>query len=162
MKNPTQQPMPIARKRGLLVRELNDEVLVYDLNRDKAHCLNASAALVWRQCDGRTQISEITQAIQTTSGAALDIDTVRLAIEQLKRAHLIEGASVGDASTSRLSRRDLIKRVGIAAAVALPLVTTIVAPSAFGAASCLATGATCTSNSQCCNGTCTPVLNTCN
>lgn len=154
--------MPIARKQGLLVRELNDEVLVYDLNRDKAHCLNESAALVWGQCDGRTQISEITQTIQSTSGAALDVDTVRLAIEQLRRAHLIDGASLGDASPPRLSRRELIKKVGIAAALALPLVTTIVAPSAFGAASCLATGAICTSNSQCCNGICTPVLNTCN
>lgn len=154
MKNPTQQPMPTARKEGLLVRELNDEVLVYDLHRDKAHCLNTTAALVWRQCDGRTRISEITQAIQSASGGSLDADAVWLAIEQLKRAHLIDAATARESSSPRLSRRELIKKAGIAAAVALPLVTTIMAPRAVEAATCLPPNAACTTNGQCCNGTC--------
>ena len=34
------EPLPVARQKDLIVRELSDEVLVYDLNTDKAHCLN--------------------------------------------------------------------------------------------------------------------------
>jgi hypothetical protein len=154
MKNPAQQRMPTARQEGLLVRELNDEVLVYDLERHKAHCLNTTAALVWRRCDGQTRISEITQAIQSASGRSLDDDAVWFAIEQLKRAHLIDAATVRESGSPRLSRRELIKKVGIAAAVALPLVTSIAAPTAVEAATCLPPNAACTANAQCCNGTC--------
>ena len=32
--------LPLARKDKLVVRELADEVLVYDLTRNKAFCLN--------------------------------------------------------------------------------------------------------------------------
>lgn len=157
MKNPAQQAMPTARQEGLLVRELDNEVLVYDLHRHKAHCLNTTAALVWRRCDGRTPTSEITQAIQSASGASLDDDAVWFAIEQLERAHLIDAATVGESNSHRLSRRELIKKVGIAAAVALPLVTSIVTPTAVEAASCLNTGGACSPvgpNAACCSGTC--------
>ncbi|MBV9278705.1 MAG: hypothetical protein JOZ41_01360, partial [Chloroflexi bacterium] len=43
---------PRARKNGLIVRELEDEVLVYDLERHRAHCLNRAAGLVWKHADG--------------------------------------------------------------------------------------------------------------
>ena len=146
--------MPTARQKGLLVREINDEVLIYDLNRDKAHCLNATAALVWRRCDGRTRISEITQAIQSASGRRLDDDAVWFAIRQLQRAHLIDAATFRESGSPRLSRRDLIKKAGIAAAVALPLVTSITAPRVVEAATCFAPNAACTADGQCCNGDC--------
>lgn len=154
MKHPTQQAMPTARKEGLLVRELDDDLLVYDLHRHKAHCLNTSAALVWRQCDGQTRVSEITRAIQSASRGSLDDDAVWFAIKQLKRAHLIDGATARESGSPTLSRRELIKKVGIAAAVALPLVTSIVAPRAVEAATCKPPNAACTANGECCNGTC--------
>ena len=40
---------PVARKSGLVVQEMPDEVLVYDLNSNKAHCLNQTAASVWKK-----------------------------------------------------------------------------------------------------------------
>ena len=50
---------PFARKREghLVIDELPDEVLVYDLDRHKAHCLNQTAALVWQHCDGKMAIA---------------------------------------------------------------------------------------------------------
>ena len=50
---------PRRRKKGLAVQKLAKEVLVYDLERHRAHCLNEAAALVWRQCDGETSVSDI-------------------------------------------------------------------------------------------------------
>ena len=50
---------PHARKEGLVVKELPDELLVYDLERHRAHCLNPTAALVWKHSDGQTSVEEI-------------------------------------------------------------------------------------------------------
>jgi hypothetical protein len=44
----TRALMPRARRDELVVEELDDETLVYDLERHKARCLNHTAALVWR------------------------------------------------------------------------------------------------------------------
>jgi hypothetical protein len=43
---------PEARKDGLVIQDLPEEILVYDLNTNKAHCLNQTAAYVWQACDG--------------------------------------------------------------------------------------------------------------
>ena len=51
MKNASR--LPHARTDNLVIRELDDETLVYDMERDEAHCLNQTAALVWKQCDGK-------------------------------------------------------------------------------------------------------------
>jgi hypothetical protein len=48
------QPIPEAWEEGLVVQEMPDEVLGYDLDRHRSHCPNHPAALVWRHCDGRT------------------------------------------------------------------------------------------------------------
>ena len=54
------KPMkPQVRKDGLVVKELPEEMLVYDLERHRAHCLNQTAALVWKHCDGQTSAKEI-------------------------------------------------------------------------------------------------------
>ena len=55
---------PRARKQGLLIERLPDEVLVYDLDRKKAHCLNGSAALIWNHCDGKTSVEGISRILQ--------------------------------------------------------------------------------------------------
>ena len=51
--------MPRARQDELVVEELPDETLVYDLKRHEAHCLNRTSALAWRRCDGRTTVAEV-------------------------------------------------------------------------------------------------------
>jgi hypothetical protein len=35
--------MPRAREAGFIVRELEDETLVYDADTDRAHCLNQNS-----------------------------------------------------------------------------------------------------------------------
>ena len=48
----------MARQNGLVVQEMPGEVLVYDLDSNKAHCLNESAATVWRSCDGNNSVAD--------------------------------------------------------------------------------------------------------
>ena len=63
---------PIARKNGLVVQEVPDEVLVYDLDTNKAHCLNKTAAAVWQSCDGKTSVPEIAKFLSSEMGTKVD------------------------------------------------------------------------------------------
>ena len=58
------QPLPKARKSQLVTKEVGGEMLVYDRNSDEAHCLNATAARVWANCDGLTTIEEMAQLLE--------------------------------------------------------------------------------------------------
>ena len=126
---------PKRRQRGLLVRALPTEVLVYDTERHEAHCLNRSAALVWEQCDGMTPPAAMAPKLATVLGGAIDEDIVGHALDQLATFHLLEAESPARAPSERISRRDLIQRLGLAASVVLPLVSSIAAPSPSQAAS---------------------------
>src|SRR5260370_34264930 len=83
--------LPCSRTDNLVIRELDDETLVYDIERDEAHCLNQTAALVWKQCDGKTTAPEAVQSLRSTLGRSLDTDIVWLAVKQIRSFHLVDG-----------------------------------------------------------------------
>jgi hypothetical protein len=148
---------PLARKEGLVVQEMPEEVLVYDTNTNKAHCLNKTAAFVWKSCDGSHSINDIAGLMQKEFGANVPDDLVWLAIDQLGKDDLLESAE--EAPVSGLSRREVIRRVGIASVIALPVVASLVAPSsALAAVSCgCINAAACATQTGCaslvnCNG----------
>ncbi len=154
MKQSSNKLRPQARSEGLVVKDLPEEVLVYDLARDKAHCLNHSAAAIWRRCDGRTTLSQITSAIKQETGSPIDEQFVLLALEQLGRDHLLEERVEWPAAIPRMTRREAVRRIGIGAVIAIPLVTTIIAPTPAQAATCKAPGVACSTSAQCCSGFC--------
>ena len=63
MKTNHRQQKPLARNEGLVIKELPDELLIYDTETDRAHCLNETAAFVWLRCDGRKSLAEITREL---------------------------------------------------------------------------------------------------
>lgn len=138
--------MPRARREGLVVRELADEVVVYDLRRHEAHCLNTVAAAVWRACDGNTGVQEIAGRLGLVPGAREAEPLVWIALDRLAGAHLLEGDPRGFAG----SRRALLGRLGAAAALCLPVVTTLLVPEPAAAATCVPLGQPCSASSQCC------------
>jgi hypothetical protein len=150
---------PKAREDGLVVRELPGEVLIYDLERHKAHCLNQTAAAVWRHCDGETSPTEIGYRLAREFSTPVDEDVVWLALEELGTLSLIDGAVVRP--TPGLSRAQVLRRLGVAtAAIAVPSVLSIAVPTASAAAcgtvSC-PNSAFCVSNQPSCP-TCTSSL----
>lgn len=150
--------LPRARAGAeLVVQELPGEVLVYDERRQKAHCLNECAALVWRRCDGKTTVAEMIAALER-HGLAADAEVVALALTELRRANLLDDQDDDAPATQALSRsrRRALKRLGMVAgvALALPIVQSIVAPSIAEAASCLPRGGPCNANNQCCSRLC--------
>jgi hypothetical protein len=152
---------PRARKEGLLVQELPDEVLVYDLERHKAHCLNPTAALVWKHCDGRTTVSEMVQLLEKSLETSVDEDVVWCALNQLEKDHLLGDKVAWPVGMERISRRTLIRRVGMAA-VLLPLITTITAPTAqAGTSNCVPQGGACSGAGLPCCGAFTCIGGAC-
>ncbi|MFN2578344.1 MAG: PqqD family protein [Pyrinomonadaceae bacterium] len=154
MKADSRQTRPLARKEGLVIEELSDEVLIYDLERDRAHCLNQTAAFVWQRCNGRKSARDITRELSSTVGERLDDKIVWLALHQLKRNHLLIDAPIPPAKVVGMDRREMVRALGLTAAVAIPVVASIVAPTpAEAATGCASAGQPCGgSNPACCSG----------
>jgi hypothetical protein len=152
--NEIHERLPRARRSQLVSREVAGELLVYDRNSNQAHCLNSTAAMVWARCDGTTTISEMAQLLEAEMNVPVADQIVWLALEQLRESHLLQGPPAKSARLERMPRRVMMKRLGVTAAVTLPLVSSIVAPTAAAAATCRPNGSPCAVDSQCCSNNC--------
>src|SRR5689334_9384226 len=120
---------PVARTEGLLTEDLEDELLVYDSRTDVAFSLNPSAALVWRNCDGKRSPRDLVRVLEKDLGGVADEDMVLVALDSLVEHGLIEsGYECRDPSATRINRRRFIGRVGVAAA-AVPVVASMAVPA---------------------------------
>ncbi len=149
---------PSARREGLVVTELRNELLVYDRESHRAHCLNPTAALVFKHSDGNTSVAELSRLLSRELDAPADEGLVWLSLERLARASLLETRPTPPPTAEGWSRRDLVRRAGLAAAL-LPAVSSILAPkSAEAAASCVTSCAGRPPGTPCFN---TPPCGTC-
>lgn len=119
---------PKARKEKLIIKEIDNETLVYDLENDQAHCLNSTAARVWQLCDGLISVSEIAQLLDEPTETKADETVVWLALDQLQKFDLLEEALSAPAHLAGLNRRQWVRNVGMAA-IALPVIMSIAAPT---------------------------------
>jgi hypothetical protein len=158
MRKVLEQQLPVARKEGLLIEKLPDEVLVYDLDRKKAHCLNQTAALIWNHCDSETSVGDLLRILQNQSAKKVEENVVWYGLQQLNKSSLIEAGLKFPDDSVRFSRRELVKRIGVA--VSIPLVISIIAPKASAALSCA--GTPCTGAGQgTCNAPCQCITSVC-
>lgn len=141
---------PVARTESLIVKEVDGEMLVYDLTTDKAHCLNDTAARVWKNCDGRKSVSEISAVLSAESNTSVKDEVVWLALDQLEKFKLLEEAPARPAFLAGMTRRQMVARLGIVA-VALPAIVAIVAPDAQAQNSQIQPGGCCTNRTECAN-----------
>lgn len=127
--------LPIAKNTGLATEEVAGETLVYDLKRHRVHRLNRAASAVWKYCDGTTTVAEMAEKLHNDTGLPADEALVRLALKQLRHAGLIECEAEVKPAERLPTRREIAKRLSIPAALALPLVSSIMAPTPAMAAS---------------------------
>jgi hypothetical protein len=124
---------PIARPDQFIIEEVGHDVIVYDRTTKKAHNLNPSVTWIWRQCDGKTDIDQLSarfdRHFNTTDGA----DLVLAGLEQLKTAGLleIEGNLLSSQIGPMISRRSALA----AGSAIFPLIATVLVPSAAAAKS---------------------------
>lgn len=116
---------PMARRTDIIVQALGDGVLVYDEQRDAAHSLNAAAAVVYEHADGTRSVDELAIVLGERLGVPRDGALVEVALRELQGAGLLEAPAV---QVRGVSRRELVRRLGIAAA-ALPIVVSVGAPT---------------------------------
>jgi hypothetical protein len=145
------EALPLARKESLVIKEVDNETLIYDLETDQAHCLNETAARVWRSCDGRSTPQEIATNLATEGNKPVDGGVVWLALEQLDRFKLLATSPSKPANLSGISRRRMVRTLGVAA-IALPMITSLVVPVAaqVGSPSCCLNPNDCLPT-QCCD-----------
>lgn len=141
---------PEARQEGLVIQDMPEEILVYDLDTNKAHCLNQTAAFVWKACNGENTVSDISELFSRQSSDPINEDFVWLAIDQLNEKNLLK--SDVKSKFHGESRRSVIKKIGLAAVVALPIVASLAAPTsvlAVSSCACINNNAQCTAQSGC-------------
>ena len=122
---------PKARRKDVIVHELEGEVLIYDLNTNEAFSLNQTSAKVWQKCDGQKSPEKIAEEIN------IPAEMVMFAINDLQSKNLLEANHLP--KNEWISRRAIIK-LGIAFGVGVPTITSLIAPVASMAASGLACG----------------------
>ena len=112
------------------VETLHGELCIYEWTTKTVHALNPAAARVWEMCDGVTTVDDMIAAARRNSPGAELI--VQHALAQFERAGLLEQGTLAGVAPV-VSRRAMLRRIGVAAAI--PVVTSIVAPTPLAAQS---------------------------
>jgi hypothetical protein len=128
--------LPRTRKEGLLVHEVGQEIVIYDVQRHQAHSLNPMAAAIWRCCDSCTSVSEIVTRVKEEVSPEASEPMIWTALEWFTKAHLLQEPF--KAPDNATSRREFTSKAAMAAGatVLLPLITSIAAPTPVEATSC--------------------------
>ena len=168
--------LPKSRTKDLVVQELEKELLIYDLNNNKAFCLNETIALIWQHADGNNSANDISELLSRKLNSIVTDDFVLLGLDQLKKDNLLENGNDIEINFNGLNRRQVIKKIGFASMIALPLISSVIAPTSAMAASCalfapgtINTGGCFTSpvdcnlnfGPQCCSGMATNIASPC-
>jgi len=140
--------LPVARTSDLVVQYSGNEVLIYDLEIDKAYCLNETSTIVYQSCDGKTNFEDLRAKSNFTD------EIIYLALDGLKEAELLDESEDHISPFNDLSRRAAIRKIATASVVALPVIASLVAPSAVSAQSCKANGQSCNFSAECCSRFC--------
>jgi len=118
---------PKARVEGLTTIERGDSLFVHDGENGRTHELNATAAAVYKACDGQADPAELATRLTGSPSGADGEDLVLSALSQLGRAGLLESAFPAPPGVTR--------RRFVGTSLMAPLIITVVTPGRAAAAS---------------------------
>lgn len=164
---------PKARLENIIVQEVETETLICDLTENRVFCLNSTAGEVWKLCDGKTNIWQIADKLSRRTNSLANEELVLLTLRELSSKRLLSQKIETSQLFGNLSRRDVVKKIGLTSMIALPIITSVLMPQAVNAQSAsLVNGQSCSSNSQClssfcadsvcCSGACNGICERCN
>jgi nucleotide-binding universal stress UspA family protein len=140
---------------GLLRHELDGQVLVYDARDDRVHLLDTTTGHVFELLEQGDRSREgIVSELATRMNSVASESLLDLSLEELRNADLLADGASGLTPLSEITRRDLLRKVGLAGAAALlvPAITTLTATSAYAQATCVALGQLCAAGGvPCCH-----------
>lgn len=120
--------LPRSRRNEIVVQEMDNEVLIYDLSINKAFALNETAAAIFQACDGNTSFADLKNTTKFTD------EIIFLTLDELKKESLLDDDSYVSPFAG-MKRREVIKKIGLTTMFALPIVASLVAPTALMASS---------------------------
>jgi len=154
--------VPVRRTTGLLESQVGDELVLYDVEDDRAHALNASALSLWRACDGTADVAALAGRL------ALDPELIWHGLRELDRQGLFISTLPAGTGDRRIGRREMLKKVAVGSAIglAVPTILSVIAADPAAAATCKTAGQACTGGQNNCigaaQGNCCAGLKCCN
>lgn len=133
--------LPQAKTKNIVVQNLDKEILIYDLIHNRAFCLNETAANIFNACDGRKTFEDLKRTHSYSD------ELIDFSLGELSKKNLLEDDY--ESRFGNFSRREIVKRIGLGTVAALPVIASLVAPSAANA------GSTCPPGSPNANGVAT-------
>ncbi len=131
--NTLYRPQAVSSK--FVIQELPDELLLYNLETNKVFALNQTSALVWQNCDGNKTVTEIAKDLEKNLSQFVPDELVWLTLERLQSENLIKKDEESSLKDIMINRREILKKAGATTLVALPLISSLVAPKAVNAQS---------------------------
>ncbi|MFV0387852.1 MAG: PqqD family protein [Pyrinomonadaceae bacterium] len=128
---------PAARSKDLIIRRFEDETVIYDISTQNALYLNETSAHIWELCDGKRSVEEIRRELWTHYDTAVSTEYVSLTLYQLQKDKLLKDSVEMERFVKKYSGRTAIRLLKVRTLMALPRITSVIAPTAL-AASCLA------------------------
>ncbi len=113
---------PKSKNDDLIVQSVGNELLIFNLKSNQAFSLNETTKTIYQACDGKTSFAELNYKYNYSD------DLIFLALDQLKKNDLIEDSY--QTRFSAVSRRDVIRKIGFASIIALPVISAITVPTA--------------------------------
>jgi hypothetical protein len=140
----------LAPRPDVLDLDLGDGLILYDPERSLVHHLNASAAEIWRRCDGRRPVSAVATDLAVKYGVPMEQmgKQVRLAIWRFDSLGVVretspegsprpsttkDGTTQAPNGRKMLDRWKLIRRTSVTAGTAgwvVPIIRTVAATPA--------------------------------
>lgn len=143
---------------GLLRHPLDKQVIVYDSRDDRVHLLDPTTGCVLELLEeGGWTPDEITAEITARLDVSPNPGFLALALEELRKAGLLDSSSAPVAPMVDVTRRDLVRKLAMtgAAALLVPAVATLTATRGYAQGSGqLGAGRACTLPGECISGDC--------
>ena len=106
------------------IQVIGQETLVYDELRHQAWSLNNVSACIWHLCDGQKTVEQIAAAAGAELAAPVTAEIVLLTLAELRERNLLDAETVTALPTG-VSRREMLGRAGLAAALLLPIIDSV-------------------------------------
>lgn len=119
--------LPKARTSEIVVQDVDDELLIYNLKTNEAHHLNKTISMVWQNCDGKTSYAEMSAILSRELGEEVEADFVWIALKELEKIELL-GEIDPAGGFENLSRRKVLFKYALPA-IAVPIVVSLVTPA---------------------------------
>jgi hypothetical protein len=137
-------------RKKLLAKPLVGELLLYDEEQCTAHCVAGLVQDLWNLCERERSVTELTRLMRE-KWPDISEHGVLAALSQMESAGLLVEPSQDESLSA--SRRDVLRRIGVAAVVGIPIaITSVLVPPVAAAASCATFGQTCSDARPCCPG----------